>query len=105
MVAEKTISDLVRRIEKLERAVFSGDKKQNPKKADFKGATGGLRLLVSNGFCDRRRLFSDIEAELAKLGYHYGKQAIQTPLNRLSNSTGALVSIRSKGRKTYAKRK
>src|SRR5581483_1093817 len=95
---------LLRRVEKLERTVF-GNHKEKIIKSDFKGATGGLRLLLSKGFFDQRRVFSEIETELQSKGYHYSKQAIQTPLNRLSTSNGPLVGLRIKGKKLYVKRK
>ncbi len=100
----KDLSDLARRVEKLEQAVFGGGKPKAVKQS-FEGATGGLRLLVTDGFFNRARYFSEIETELRKRGYLYSKQAIQTPLNWLSASRGPLVSIRDKGRKVYAKRK
>lgn len=104
-------TDLIARVEALERAVFGRNTKSVAKfnaasPADnFKGATGGLRLLISKSFFDRRRKFSEIETELNKQGYHYSKQAIQTPLNRLSVQTGPLVSLREQGHKIYVKRK
>jgi hypothetical protein len=104
--------DLVGRIVALERAVFGGGTKPTAKlveskksKDDFSGATGGLRLILSKGFFDSRRKFSEIEAELKKQGYHYSKQAIQTPLNRLSTKGGSLVGLKEQGRKVYVKRK
>ena len=104
--------ELVARIEALERAVFGANTKPVAKAkataspvGDFKGATGGLRLLVSKGFFDRRRKFSEIESELNKQGYHYSKQAIQTPLNRLSAQSGPPVGLKQEGHKVYAKRK
>ncbi len=99
-----SLNDILRRVEKLERAVF-GNRDRKPAKHDFKGATGGLRLLVSKGFFDRKRFFSEIETELQRQGYHYSKQAVQTPLNRLSKSGGLLVGLKEKGKKVYAKRK
>jgi hypothetical protein len=104
MKTDGDLSMFLRRVEKLERAVFGNDKEKIIK-PDFKGATGGLRLLLSKGFFDQRRLFSEIETELQNKGYHYSKQAIQTPLNRLSTSNGSLVALRIKGKKLYAKRK
>jgi hypothetical protein len=104
--------DLAARIAALERAVFGASAKPGAKahaaassSKDFKGATGGLRLVVSQGFFDRRRKFSEIEAELNKQGNHYSKQAIQTPLNRLSAKGGPLVGLKEQGRKVYVKRK
>jgi len=100
----KDMNDLLRRVEKLELAVFGAGKAVKVKRS-FKGATGGLRLLANDGFFDRGRFFSEIESELRKRGYYYSKQAIQTPLNRMSGLRGPLVSIREKGRKLYAKRR
>ncbi len=112
MKKESATNDIIVRIEALERAVFGANAKPvASRKAvksptdDFKGATGGLRLLISNGFFDRRRKFSEIESELNKQGYHYSKQAIQTPLNRLSVQTGPLVGLKEQGHKVYVKRK
>ncbi len=104
-------ADLIARIEALERVVFGANptpaKSQAaaPPTDGFQGATGGLRLLIVKSFFDRRRKFSEIETELNKQGYHYSKQAIQTPLNRLSVKTGPLVSLREQGHKVYVKRK
>ena len=99
-------NDLEARIAALEHAVF-GDKSNRlaTTKGSFTGATGGLRLLVSNGFFDQRRRFSEIEKELNKQGYHYSKQAVQTPLNRMSRTSGPLVGLKEQGHKVYAKRK
>jgi hypothetical protein len=101
---DNVLSGLLRRVVKLERAVFR-NRETLIAKQNFSGATGGLRLLVSKGFFDRRRFFTEVEAELRKQGYHYSKQAIQTPLNRLSAPSGPLVSLKEKGKKVYAKRK
>ena len=103
--------DIIARIEALEKALFGSvkvaktKKRSSPSEDQFKGATGGLRLLVSKGFFNSRRKFSEIEAELNKQGYHYSKQAIQTPLNRLSNQSGPLVGLKQGGHKVYVKRK
>lgn len=101
---EKSLAEAFRRIEKLERAIF-GPTKSRPPKQDFRGATGGLRFLASEGFFSRQRIFSEIENELRKHGYHYSKQAIQTPLNRMSKVGGMLVGMKVKGKKVYARRK
>lgn len=106
MKTKTSDSDVMARLEVLERAVFGANPKKPTLAQDkFKGATGGLRLLLSKGFFDRRRKFSEIETELNKQGYHYSKQAIQTPLNRMSLQSGPLVGLREHGHKVYAKRK
>jgi hypothetical protein len=104
--SDSEYASLVARVEALERAVFLIDKpKTTPRKEAFSGATGGLRLLLTDGFFDRRRRFAEIADELKKRGYHYSRQAIQTPLNRLSTQRGPLVGLNGEGRKEYAKRK
>ena len=108
MDINETLKDLRSRIEKLERAVLLGKRQRTLEKVDtdnFKGATGGLRFLATKGFFDRKRTFGEINEVLASHGYHYSKQAVQTPLNALSKSGSVLVSFREEGRKVYAKRK
>jgi len=103
----KTLKDLQSRVKRLEDAVFSKRRKTVRKSdtGDFKGATGGLRFLVSKGFFDRKRTFGEINEALASHGYHYSKQAVQTPLNTFSKAGSLLVSFREGRRKVYAKRK
>ena len=101
-----SLEDLTKRVEKLEKLVFGQSKTDGPRKgANFSGATGGLRFLIDKAFFNQRRLFREVEAELKKHGYHYSKQAIQTPLNRLSAVGGPLVALKEKGNKVYVKRK
>jgi hypothetical protein len=104
MAKDLTLDHLLKRVEKLEKAVFGGSKPA-VKKGGFSGATGGLRFLVERGFFAQRRLFGDIEEEMKKHGYYYSKQAIQTPLNRLAVSSGPLVALKQGGKKVYVKRK
>jgi len=108
MDINKTLKALQSRIEKLEQAVLPDKRKRTSDKADagnFKGATGGLRFLATKGFFDRKRTFGEINEALASHGYHYSKQAVQTPLNTVSKPGSLLVSFREGGRKVYAKRK
>lgn len=107
MNQEKINKQIFTRLERLERAAFDGAK-QKPKVAKphgFKGATGGIRFLVSRGFFDNRRSFAEIREGLESHGYHYSNQAVQTPLNNLSKSGGPLVGLKKSGKKIYAKRK
>lgn len=107
MNIERVVRDLQSRVEKLERAVFVKNRKLlgNAEQQNFKGATGGLRLLMTKGFFDRKRTFREITGALADHHYHYSKQAVQTPLNKLSKPGGPLVGFKEKGKKVYAKRK
>jgi hypothetical protein len=101
------LKDIQNRIEKLERVVLPKSRQASAKGGadSFSGATGGIRFLISKGFFDRKRAFGEIKKALADNGYHYSKQAVQTPLNALSRPGSLLVSFREGGRKVYAKRK
>lgn len=99
------------RLEKIEKAIFCNKKQDVIQKGkqkgeqNFKGATGGLRLLISKGFFDKKQTFGAIKGRLAEEDYHYSDQAIPTPLNNLSKSGGPLVGFKEGGKKVYAKRK
>ncbi len=105
------LNNIEKRIEKLE--IFADSNKESPspqekidkKTQEYKGATGGIRLLISKGFFDKRKSFGEIKAALAEANYHYSNQAVQTPLNKLSKAGGPLVGFKEGGRKVYAKRK
>lgn len=108
MNIEKEITELRSRVEKLERALNPKSNAKiaaTPIKDEFKGATGGVRLLISKGYFRTRRLFSDVTAELKSEGYLYSKQAFQEALNRLARHGGPLVTIKEGGNKVYAERK
>ena len=110
MKKEVDLNDLLRRVEILERAVLGNAKPKKAKSAaasaeNFDGATGGVRFLISEGFFNSRRLFSEVEKAMQDNGYHYSRQAIQMPLTRLSAVGGPLVALQEKGKNVYVKRK
>ncbi len=102
------LQQLENRVERLEKIVFgkSFNKGKSIKvKTSFSGAIGGLRLLISQHFFDQKKTFAEIKEGLAKRGYYYSNQAVQTPLNNLSKSGGPLVAFKERGKKVYARRK
>jgi hypothetical protein len=102
----KTEMEIIKRIERLEKFVFAkGKKSVQTSDKKFKGATGGLRLLIENGFFDKKKSFGEIKSQLSQKGYNYSNQAVQTPLNNLSKSGGLLVGFKEGGKKVYAKRR
>ena len=106
----KLILKLLKRIEKLEKAVYAAGstrlKAKQKKPADeYRGATGGIRLLIHEGFFSNKRAFQEIRAKLTSKGYHYSRQAIQSALSGLVTRERSLIVLEEKGRKVYAKRK
>lgn len=105
---EKNYIEILRRIEHLEKAVFAKSVKPDVEKNDsvqHKGATGGIRLLVKEGFFDHKHFFGEVCDAAAARGYHYSKQAFQEALTRLSTKEKILVAIEEKGKKVYAIRR
>jgi|ERR1700678_368312 hypothetical protein len=105
MDIEKAIKDLDRRVSKLEGKSEPAKSPKAAKKAEFVGATGGIRYLISKGFFRQKRTFAEIRQALTDEGYHYTKQAVQNPLTAMSKVGGALVSLKEGKRKVYATRK
>jgi len=107
---EKALRDIMSRLERIEHAIFhsvnASASKTDKGAKKYKGATGGIRLLVDEGYFDIKRTFGEICKTLENKGYHYTKQAVQTPLNNLSSpKRKLLVALTEKGKKLYAKRK
>ena len=104
---EKIIKNIITRLVRLETTVFKNKLNDNKKQIskDFSGPTGGLRLLVSNGFFNTKQTFGEIRKELAKNNYHYSSQAAQSALSRLSKPGNLLVSLKEGGKKNYVRRK
>ena len=109
MTVELELKSLRDRVSKLEKAVFAAGelkpRKQEQAGKGFKGATGGVRLLLSKGFFRSKKRLSDVTASLKQEGYLYSQQAFHDALRRLSKAGGPLVTIREGGNKVYAERK
>jgi hypothetical protein len=101
------IAKLDQRITRLEKAVFGSGRIPAKKKADkgFKGATGGVRFVISKGFFKRKQGLAEVRKALSGNGYHYSKQAVHAALNNLTSKGGPLVSLQEGGRKVYVERK
>lgn len=105
------MKDIIKRIEKLEKAVFgkmenSKGKNKKPKKEDsFSGPTGGLRFLISKNYFTKKRSLAEVKKEMEKNSYIYSDQAVQMALGRNSKVGGPLVSLKDGGKKAYVERK
>lgn len=78
-------SKIEKRLKKLENAVFkksTSGKKQGKSSKDYAGLSGGIRLLIDNGFFKKLRELKEIVAELKRENYHYAKAAISRALAR-----------------------
>ena len=101
------LKSILTRLDRLEKTVFGhGKKKTTVKKpVEFKGPKGGITLLISRGFLNRRKQAPEVRGELEKSGYDYRIQVVQTALNRLSKNKGPLTTLTENGKKVYVKRK
>lgn len=104
---EKTLKNILVRLERLEKATFGSGKKNLPKNKSekFEGPKGGVLLLISKGILNKRRTAPEVKDELKKNDYDYRIQVVQTALNRLSKNKGPLTAFLEDGKKVYVKRK
>ena len=104
---EPKLEDIVIRLERLEKTVLTAKRPQEPRRSDeaFVGPSGGVHLLISQGFFKTKRRLGEVRTSLAKYGYHYGAPQVQTALNRLSTRTGPLAVFKEGGKKIYVRRK
>ena len=108
MDQEEINKQIFERLEKLEKTVFCEGRnveKGHKKIRNFSGAKGGIMLLISQNFFNKKRNAPEVKTELIKHNYHYSIQVVQTALNRFSKPAGPLVAFKEGGKKVYAKRK
>lgn len=104
---EKTTKNILTRLDRLEKAVFGSGKRKIPavKQEEFSGPKGGILLLVSKGFLNKRKTAPEVKNELEKNDYNYRIQVVQTALNRLTKNKDPLTTLTVSGKKVYVKRK
>lgn len=104
---DKTVINIISRLERLETAVFGdqGSRVKKPSQDHFRGATGGIRLLISKNLFNSKRALREIRSALAENGYHYSRQAVNMALKGLAARTGPLTLIKEGGRNLYVNRK
>jgi len=96
---------MLRRIERLEKAVFARSNHKNERPRTFAGAAGGARLLIAKHFFRQGRTAAATQSELEKRAYVYRTQVVQTALNRLSLRSGPLSAFKKDGKKMYVERR
>lgn len=79
MSVEKKIEELIEKISNLEKRLskIEGEPTIIKKsKGGFQGLSGGIRLLLKNGFLNEPKSVKEIYEELAREGYHYPKRSV-----------------------------
>ena len=80
---EKKFSLLEKRISRLEKILLQRKTVNNIKKSnEYDGLTGGLQLLIDNGFFKKPVLVTEVNEELKREGYYYSIQAVDTIIRR-----------------------
>lgn len=100
--------EIIRRLEKLEKAVFGdGAKKKvtDKRSRSNSGPSGGIRLLIDEGFFSSARSLMETCAALKQKKYHYSNIVVSNALRRLAKIRGPLVVIKSVKPHTYVERK
>jgi len=104
------IKELESRIQKLEKVVFktftAGKKTSKKSDKSYDGLTGGITLLINNGFFKKPVLVTEVQDELQREGYFYSIQATDTLLRRnMVKSKKILTRIQIDGIWQYVIRK
>ena len=81
MIDEKRIGEIERRLENIEKIVFSEKEKKKWSKVDHSGLRGGIRLLIDNGFFNQLRTVNEVSNELKREGYHYPLPSVSKALS------------------------
>lgn len=100
------IKKLEERISKLEKAIFGSQSKSIKNNNHYKGQTGGINLLIDNGFFDKPKLVTEVQDELRKEGYYHSIQSTDTVLRRdMVNRKKILTRLKVDGIWQYVRRK
>jgi hypothetical protein len=109
----KTLKKIDERLSRLEEAVFAPgaqsrcklDQSGHSKPSHFKGATGGIRLLISKNFFGQKKPLAAVRAALTQNGCHYSLQAVDVALRRHASRTGPLTVLKERAKNFYVNRK
>ncbi len=98
------LDDLDSRLQKIEKMLFT--EKKPLKKSNYSGLSGGMRLLIDNGFFATPHEYREVNEELKREGYHYPLPSISKTLSvDFSNKQKVLTRIKEGTIWKYVKRK
>jgi len=86
----KKLEEMDNRLERIEKKFFSVKteaslKKSKPtstKKAVYKGISGGVKMLIDNGFFETPRSMRQVIDELKREGYFYPPQSVDSAIRK-----------------------
>jgi hypothetical protein len=74
---------LEKRITRLEKIILKGKTGNDDKASNkYEGLTGGIQLVVDNGFFKKPVLVTEVHEELKREGYFHSIQAVDTIIRR-----------------------
>lgn len=107
---KRIIEDHEDRISKLEKQFVSKStesKSEESKKngSDYNGVSGGIRLLIDNGFLDTPKFVSEIVDEMKREGYYHDMPSIDSALRKSFLKNKILQRIKEENKWKYVIRK
>jgi len=87
---EKTLKDILERLDRLEAMVAKLESQKEPlakpvtaaEVESFGGLSGGINLILKDGFMNEPKSVDEIQKELERRGYYHSFEAIATLLRR-----------------------
>lgn len=80
--------------------------KKKEKKESYSGTSGGIRLLINEGFLDSPKLAKEIQAEMIRQGYHYSISSISKLLSvNFMKKTKQITRMKEDNKWKYVVRK
>lgn len=110
MTSTKSTNDrflkIEKRLSKLEKAVFTSPTSTKKGTQKYKGLSGGIQLIIDNGFFKKQREVKEVISELKREGYHYSNESIAKILSRdFAHTKRILTRVKSGRNYKYAIRK
>ena len=102
---KKTIQEHEDRISQLEKKLSTETIKSKPKKSNYSGPTGGVRMLIDNGFLDTPKFVSEIVDEMKREGYYHDLPTIDSALRKSFLKNKTLQRIKEGNKWKYVIRK
>jgi len=77
----RILEDHEKRLSKIEETIFSKKVKVQKFPKNYSGLSGGIELLIDDGFFDTPKSTREIQGELKREGYHYSFTSVSKMLS------------------------